>query len=154
MLFKNHVQLGLRLRHARALTQTTHHTNPRRGCPAQARIIQDADRPPEVRPGANIEAGKAGRRNPDDDEWRVVYCDLPPNDARIKAEPALPEFVADDRRRLRASRVIIHLVEHTAHDGVDSKSREEVAGDALMLVCFDRPDFVPSPPATHNGCYG
>ena len=138
MLLKNHVHLGLRLRHARARTQATHHTKPRRGFPTQARIIHNADRPPEVRPGANLEAGKTGRRNPDDDEWRVVNCDLPPNDARIKAEPALPEFVADDCRRLRACRLIIRLGKHTPHYGAHSKRREEIAGDLLLLSRFNR----------------
>src|SRR5262249_38705937 len=100
---KEHVHFSLRLRQARARTQTPHHLLRPGDSLAQTWIVKRSNWHPEFGPVSDLNAEKARRRDTDDDYRSVVDCDPPPHHCRIEAESALPEFVADHRRRFRAA---------------------------------------------------
>src|SRR5262245_25667538 len=97
---KEHVHFSLRLRQAHARTQTFYHMLRPGNYLTHTRIVKRSDRHPEFRPGSDLYAEKARRRDTDDGYRSVVDCDPPPHHCRIEAESALPEVVADHRRRL------------------------------------------------------
>src|SRR5262249_6567562 len=118
-------------------TQTPEYQKPPRVVLAQHQarrlIVGRLDRPPDVRTASNLETEKAGRRDADDGQCRVVNLHLLPHHGRIEAEPPPPEFVADDCPGLSACRIVIRLGERATHDGAHPEHGEEVARDALLL---------------------
>src|SRR5215831_14740791 len=134
---EDQIHLGLRLRHTNAGPQAPEYPNPHRAVVAHplARrlIVGRLDGPPDFRTVSNIETEKAGRRDADDAQRRVVNRHLPANHCQIEAEPPPPEFVTNDCAGLGCCRIVIRLSERAAHYCAHPEHGEEVAGDALLL---------------------
>src|SRR5687767_13261543 len=85
------------------------------------------NRPPEVYVAAHFDTKEARRRDADDGEGEIIEPDFAAHYARIEAEPALPEVVADDGDGLRAGRLIIFLCQRPTGDCAYAQHRKEVA---------------------------